>query len=150
MDATAIPASRLYDGTAGNWEVASFRGADVTAGQAGYYGFEAYESGAAWSLSLQQGGIQAGNAFTGSRCYSGQSLKAAALSFVPRTGARYVVAAYVKLDPGAVCTLGFRDGEDEGLGVGEEWTVEGFAEGAPARPSLPLLANPCFSTSAPT
>lgn len=48
-DVDGVRTSILYD-RSGNYQVAMFKNADAGAGQAGYYGFESYESPQGWTL----------------------------------------------------------------------------------------------------
>ncbi|HSF41649.1 MAG TPA: RHS repeat-associated core domain-containing protein, partial [Thermoanaerobaculia bacterium] len=57
-DVDGVQSSLLYD-RSGSYQVAMFKNADAGAGQAGYYGFESYESPGGWTL-VGGGAIPAG------------------------------------------------------------------------------------------
>ncbi|MBP2294996.1 RHS repeat-associated core domain-containing protein [Azospirillum rugosum] len=107
--------SSIYDAIYGDAEVATFFNADATAGEAGWIGFEAYESTASWSLT--NGAVAGNQAFTGSASYGGTNATVAPTTFAPRAGVSYVVAAYVWLPSGATCTIGF-------AGANGAWAVQ--------------------------
>lgn len=110
QDAARLPTSTLYSATwGGTVQVASFNNADVGSGEAGYWGMESYEDGAAWSGD--NGALLDTIAHTGLESYGGaDAFTVAPASFAVVAGVAYVVAAYVQPSPAASCTVGFLDG----------------------------------------
>lgn len=106
VSADLVPSSRMFDTSFGNWEVAKFDNADVTLGQAAWYGFESYENAAGWTI--QGGEIVSNRAYTGSASLAGSNLSIAPVRFAPRAGVNYLVAGFVRLDQNAQCVLGFQ------------------------------------------
>jgi RHS repeat-associated protein len=111
VDVAGLTTSVLYDAGFGLYQVATFGNADVTAGEAGYHGFEAYEPAGSWTPS--GGGTVTTGAHTGLQSYGGSApFTVTAAGFTAVAGEPYVVAAFVQPDAGGSCTAGFLAGSE--------------------------------------
>lgn len=109
VDVAGLTTSVLYDAAFGLYQVATFGNADVTAGEAGYQGFEAYEAAGSWAQS--GGGALTTGAHTGLRSYGGGApFTVTAARFTAVAGEPYVVAAFVQPGAGGSCAAGFLSG----------------------------------------
>ena len=115
VNSDGVVSSVLLDRPYRFWTVATFENANVTAKEAGWLGFESYEDLTPWWLVGAK--IVQGQAYTGAAvCASnGTDQLTVGMGFTPRPGASYLVAAYVRLNPGteaapASCRIGFRNG----------------------------------------
>lgn len=92
--------------------VAAFMNADITNSEAGYYGFEVYESNRRQLLEISgDGEFIHINAHTGSRCYDGLQFTISPTYFnLAADSSSYVISAYVYLNSeNSKCSLGFKD-----------------------------------------
>ena len=110
----SVLSTTIYDSLFQLYPIASFNNTNSYAGEAGYYGCEAYEPAAQWKLS--GGNIVRNNAHTGHKSYASNGsnlLTVMPASYQPRTDGstdNYVVSAFVKLNPGGTCSYGFYNG----------------------------------------
>jgi RHS repeat-associated protein len=107
--ADGVVSTTIYDAIHGHWPVAMFVNADVAIGQAGWIGFEAYESTSAWTMT--NGAVVTNQAFTGFASYKGTNATVVAKTLVPAPTEACVVAAWVRLDVGAHCMIGAYNGD---------------------------------------
>ncbi len=98
-------------------------GASIQNNQAGYFGFETYEPGSAWTLVPAANRPACASAFTGVSCLSSSgsastSISPAAFSAVP--GSKYVVSAWFYPASGKSCTVGFKT-QTSTIQAGASW-----------------------------
>ncbi len=103
QDVNGVYHSDIYD-VESRFRIASFSNASVRSYQAGYLGFESYESSHFWTSS----GAPSKDRHTGIRSLQGNPVHIQPTSFSPREkNTAYIVSAWFKPVVGKTCQLGF-------------------------------------------
>lgn len=141
-DADGLVSSVVYDGRFDAYAVAGFVNADARAGRdAGYQGFEDYESNSSWDLV--GGAVSPNEAHLGRRSYV--STGAGRISVSPeaaewRGNTAYVVSAHVRASAGGTCTIGFKTAGGSWIVSKEVIPAPGNAEWRYAQAVAPSLS----------
>ena len=108
-DIDQLRSSVIYDDIYQLYPIAGFDNVNVNSNQAGYFGFEVYESASKWNVS--GGNYTRSDAHTGGYTYgnsSNSTVRVRAQNYSPKSGSKYVIGAFVKNKGGSTGKIGFK------------------------------------------